>query len=474
MPPVQFAIQSYKSRALPLSAQRLVNYFAEQAPRDAKSQVVVFNAPGTKSFTTGLAGGERGTKVMNGVLYVVAGNRVYSVNSSGTATSLGTINTSTGRVGMAVNRATVQELIIVDGTDGWIYDTTNGLVKIADADFVTADTVTFQDGYFIVNKAGTSQFFISALDDGTSWSATDFADAEGDPDEVVAVFSDHRELWVFGEETIEVYFNSGATDFPFERIQGAFIERGCAAAHSVAADDNTLFWLGDDGIIYRAAGYTPQRISTHAIEEEIRGFTDLSDAFAFFVTVSGHKFYHISFPNGGVSGRDTATFVYDAATKLWHERESLNLGYWRGSSYAFVYDKHIVGDTFQGRLGELDMDTYDEYGDTMQGILTGPVVDADRRRVFHRRFELDIESGVGDTTGTASDPQVWMDYSDNGGRTYSPRKPFRSMGKIGAYRQRLRWLRLGQARNRIYRVTVADAVKRSIIAAHLDPAMGAN
>ena len=468
MPPltVQFAVNSYKSRALPLSAQRLVNYFAEQAPPDAKSQVVVFNAPGIKSFTTGLNGGVRGTKVMNGVLYVVAFNRVYSVNSAGTATSLGTINTSSGRVGMAVNRATVQELMIVDGTDGWIYDTTNGLVKIADADFPTADTVTFQDGYFVVNKAGTSQFYISALDDGTTWVATDFADAEGDPDEIVAVFSDHRELWVFGQKTIEVYFNSGNTDFPFERISGAFIERGCAAAFSVAADDNTLFWLGDDGMIYRAAGYTPQRISTHAIEEEIRGFSDWSDAFAFFVTISGHKMYHISFPNGG------ATFVYDAATKMWHERESLDLVHWRGASYDFVYGKHIVGDVFQGRLGELDMDTFDEYRSTMQGILTGPVVHSDRRRVFHRRFELDIESGVGTTTGDASDPQIWMDYSDDGGRTYSTRKPFRSMGKIGAYRQRLRWLRLGQARNRIYRVTVADAVKRSVIAAHLDPELG--
>lgn len=472
MTTVQFAVNSYKSRALPLSAQRLVNYFAEQAPPDAKSQVVVFNAPGTKGFTTGLAGGERGMKVMNGILYVVAGNRVYSVNSAGTETSLGTINTSAGRVGMAVNRASPQELIIVDGTDGWIYDTTNGLVKIADADFVTADTVTFQDGYFIVNKAGTSQFFISGLDNGTTWSATDFADAEGNPDEIVVVFSNHRELWVFGQETIEIYFNSGATDFPFERISGAFIERGCVAAFSVAADDNTLFWLGDDGIIYRAMGYTPQRISTHAIEEEIRGFTDLSDAFAFFVTVSGHKFYHISFPNGDVFGRSAATFVYDAATKLWHERESLDERFWRGSSYEFVYDKHIVGDVFQGRLGELDMDTYAEYGSTMQGILTGSPAAFDRRRVFHRRFELDIESGVGDTSGDASDPQIWMDYSDDGGRTYSTRKPFRSMGKIGAYQQRLRWLRLGQARNRIYRVTVADAVKRSIIAAHLNPAVG--
>lgn len=467
MPPVWFAVNSYKSRALPLSAQRLVNFFAEAAPRDAKSQVVVFNAPGTKSFTTGLVGGVRGRKVMGGVLYVVAGNRLYSVNSAGTATTLGTINTSVGQVGMAANRASPQELMIVDGTDGWLYDTTNGLVQIADPDLAAAVTVTFQDGFFIVDRKGTSKWAISGIDNGTTWSATDFADAEGDPDEVVVVFSSHREVWVFGEKTIEIYFNSGATDFPFQRI-GELIERGCAAAYSVASDDNTLFWLGDDGTIYRADGYTPQRISTHAIEEEIRKFADWSDAYAFFVTLSGHKFYHISFPNGG------ATFVYDVATKFWHERESLDLAHWRGTAYAFVYGRHIIGDVFQGRLGELDMDTFAEYGATMQGILTGPVAAADRHRIFHRRFEVDIESGVGSTSGAASDPQIWMDYSDDGGRTFSTRKPFRSMGKIGEYRQRLRWNRLGQARERIYRLTVADAVKRSIIAAHLNPEIGAH
>ena len=320
MPAVQFAVQAYQARALPLAAQRVVNYYAEAAPPDAKSQVVVYNAPGIKAFTTGLAGAVRGAEVMAGVLYKVAGNTVYSVNSAGTATSLGTINTHISRVGMAVNRATVQELCIVDGTDGWIYDTTNGLVQIADSDFKAADTVTFQDGYFIFNRAGTSQFFISALNDGTAYSATDFADAEGSPDEVVAVYSNHRELWVFGEETTEVYFNSGNADFPFERISGAYLERGCAAAHSIADDDNTLFWLGDDGIVYKAVGYTPQRISTHAIEEAMRKMSDVSDAFAFFVTIEGShgKFYHLRRLSFGLWGAPRSspemTFVYDVAT----------------------------------------------------------------------------------------------------------------------------------------------------------------
>lgn len=466
MPPVLFATQAYQSRALPVSAQRCVNYFAEAQPKDAKTPVAVFNAPGITSFATGLVGAVRGHEVMGGTLFVVAGNTLYEVASDGTATSRGTIDSHIGPVGMAANRASPQELIVVDGTSGWTFDSNNGLVKITDGDFKAADTVTFQDGYFILNEAGTSRFFISNLDDGQTYTATDFADAEGDPDEVVAVASNHRELWVFGEQTTEVFFNSGNADFPFERINGAFLERGCAAAFSVSMDDNTLFWLGDDGIVYRAAGYTPQRISTHAIEEDIRGFSDWSDALGYFFTMAGHKFYVLTFPTG------QKTYVYDAATKLWHERETTGQIYWSANTHAYVYGRHIVGDAFQGRLGELDLDTFTEYGETMMGVLTSPPYHQDRKRVFHRRFELDIESGVGTTTG--GDPQVWLDYSDDGGRTFSDRKPFRSMGKIGEYRQRLRWLRMGQSRERVYRITVSDAVKRSIIAAHLDVAPGAN
>lgn len=457
---VQFGAHSYKSRALPFSAQRTINYFAEAAPKDAKTPVVLYNAPGTKAFASNLNGAVRGSYIMGGVLYIVAGNVFYSVNSSGTATSLGTINTFTGNVSMAANRASPQELCFVDGSEGWTYDTSNGLRQITDGDFAAADTVTFLDGYFIFNESGTSNFFISALDDGRTYSATDFASSEGHPDDVVTVFADHGELWVLNERSIEVYYNSGNADFPFDRINGARPRRGCAAAFSVAADDNTIFWLGDDGIVYRAAGYVPQRVSDHAIEEQIRTFSTWSDAYAFFITISGHKFYYLTFPTG------QQTFVFDVSTGLWHERESLNGRHWRGIAYVWAYQKHLVGDAFQGRMGELDMDTFTEYGGVMKGTLTGPPVHSDRHRVAHRRFELDIESGVGTTTG--GDPQLWVDYSDDGGRTWSLRKPFYSLGAIGEYRQRLRWLRLGQARARIYRVTIADAVKRSIIGCHLD------
>ncbi len=369
-------------------------------------------------------------------------------------------------VSMSHNAADPAQLVIVDGTNGWIYDTTNGLQQITDGDFYSADVVDFQDQYFAFNRAGTGQFFISNLNDGLVYTGTDIATAEGDPDNLVALVSNRRELWLFNAETIEIWYNSGNSDFTFSRFEGGFLERGCAAAFSIAEDDNSLFWLGDDRIFYRADGYSPQRISQHGIEEALRKYKVISDACAFIYTMAGHKFYVCTFP------AEDHTWVYDITTELWHERQSWGMGRWRVNAYANAYGKHLVGDFEHGRIGELDLDTYQEYGVTMQGQATGPVAHQDRKRIAHRRFELDIETGVGLTTGQGSDPQVWLDWSDDGGRTWSARKPFRSMGKLGEYQQRLRWNRMGSARERIYRITVSDPVKRSIIAAHLEARAG--
>jgi len=364
-------------------------------------------------------------------------------------------------VSMSHNDAATPELVIVDGTNGWIYDTTNGLRQITDEDFFSADVVDFQDQYFVFNRAGTGQFFLSNLNAGSVYTATDIATAEGDPDRLVALISNRRELWLFGAETIEIWYNSGNADFPFSRFEGGFLERGCAAAFSIAEDDNSIFWLAEDRIFYRAEGYTPQRISQHGIEEALRKYKVVSDACAFIYTMGGHKFYVCTFP------AEDATWVYDITTGLWHERQSRGMGRWRVSVYADAFGKHLVGDFEDGRIGELDLDTYQEYGVTIQGVASGPVAHYDRKRVAHRRFELDIESGVGLTSGQGSDPQIWLDWSDDDGRTWSARKPFRSMGKIGEYKKRLRWDRMGATRERIYRVTVSDPVKCSIIAAHL-------
>ena len=199
-------------------------------------------------------------------------------------TTIGTIGTVSDTVSMASNGT---EIILVDGSAGYLINTTaNTVTQITDPDFPNGvRRATYQDGYFIVAGDNSQKFYISGLLNGSAWDGLDFASAEGAPDNTIGLISDHRELWLFGDTSAEIWVNTGNADFPFERSGNAFIEHGCAAAASVAKLDNTVFWLGADdrgsGIVWRAQGYTPVRISTHAVEKAISGYADISDAVAF-------------------------------------------------------------------------------------------------------------------------------------------------------------------------------------------------
>ena len=175
------------------------------------------------------------------------------------------------------------QLFIAANPQGYIYNAnTDVFQQITDPDFPGAATVGYIDGYFVFNEPNSQKIWVTQLLDGTSVDPLDFASAEGNPDNVVAIFVDHREVWVYGTNSTEVWYNAGLLDFPLARIQGAFNELGCAAPYSIAKMDNQIYWLGKDargqGMVYRAAGYIGQRISTHAIEWQLQEYADLSDA----------------------------------------------------------------------------------------------------------------------------------------------------------------------------------------------------
>lgn len=467
MPAIQFGVKSYKSQSLQFSAQRCINGYAEAAPADAKSSVVVYGAPGISSWSVAGSGPIRGARAVQGVLYVVTNTELRSVDSAGTASSsIGTIP-GTGRVYMTDNGSEL--CVVVSGTAAYTYDLSSTFAEITDGDFLTPGTVTFQDGYLIFSEDGSDRWFISDLNDATAYDSTNRANAEGRPDDLVRVYSDHRELWLFGTETTEIWYNTGAT-FPFERSTSTFIERGCAAAQSVASDDNTIFWLGNDRIVYRANGFTPQRVSDYAIEQHLREASSVSDAYGFFYTWNGHKWYHLTVP------QIPATFVYDLSTGLWHERTSLGLDYWRIGGVVEVYGKVLAWDSTSARIGEISGTTYTEFSDSISLEVVSPPQTpdqiADGKRLFCARFELAVEAGVGLNSGQGSDPQVELDWSDDGGHTWSLRKPWRSMGKLGQYKKRLKWRRMGSFYNRVWRVRITDPVFRAIIAAYADYSLG--
>ena len=203
---------------------------------------------------------------------------------------------------------------------------------------------------------------------------------------------------MFGEKRIEVWYDAGNAPptFPFQRSDGALIQRGLGAPYSVVLEDNTLFFLGDDGMFYRLEGFVPERISNHGVETAWQSYGDLSGAFAFIYTLFGHKLLTITFPSA------QATWVLDLSTRRWHERESWlgssaddSIGRWRVNCAINWNGRILVGDSQSGRIGQLNTEAFTEWGDTMRGLLVGPPIAQDRRRLFMKRFELDVESGIG-------------------------------------------------------------------------------
>ena len=194
------------------------------------------------------------------------------------------------------------------------------LAQITAPAFMPATTVVYFDDYFIFSATGTQEFFLSSLGDGTQYNGLDFASAQASPDNVLAIVNYHEQLLIFKQFRIEVWYDAGAANFPFERYDGAYIQRGLAGPYAVTQEDNTVFWLGDDGIFYRLNGYSPQRISQFGCEHAWAQYPQLDDVTAFVVTMEGHKFIFLTFPSGN------ATWCYDISSgteqPLWHERES--------------------------------------------------------------------------------------------------------------------------------------------------------
>lgn len=460
---------AYVARSVNAADNRMVNMFPE-ITQEGKESGFLNRAPGLRRVATIGSGPIRGLWTYGGSLYVVSGANAYRVNSSWSATLLGNV-VNTGPVSMADNGT---QLFIAANGPGYIYNASTGVFNpITDGDFPGAVTVGYIDGYFVFNEPQSQRLWITSLLDGTSIDALDFASAEGSPDDIVCVMVDHREIWVFGTNSVEVWYDAGTADFPLQRIQGAFNEIGCAAPYSVAKLDNGLFWLGSDargfGIVYRANGYTGQRVSTHAVEWHIQQYGDLSDAIGYTYQQDGHSFYVLVFPSANT------TWVYDVATNAWHERAGFDNGVFvrhRGNCQSVFNNEVLVGDYQNGNLYALDLDIFEDNGQVQRWLRSWralPPGANNLARSVHHALQVDCEAGVGLNTGQGSDPQMMLRWSDDGGHTWS-NEHWVSMGRTGQYGRRAIWRRLGMTmklRDRVYEISGTDPVKIEIMGAEL-------
>ena len=502
--------QSYVARSVNAADNRMINLFPEVIPEGGKEPGWLQRAPGLRLLATIGTGPIRGVWAFassSSVAFVVSGNELYKINTSYNATLLGSVSGS-GPVSMADNGT---QLFVACDPDSYIYNnSTDVFSPISDPDFPGAKVVGYLDGYFVFIEPNSQKIWVTTLLDGTSIDPLDFASAEGSPDGVVGMIVDHREVWVYGTNSVEVWYNTGASDFPLQRIQGAFNEIGCAATYSVAKLDNGLFWLGADsrgqGIVYRANGYNGQRISTHAVEWHIQSYGNISDAVAYTYQQDGHSFYVLTFPSAN------KTWVYDVAAQAWHERASGNENQYRHrSNCQMAFDSEIVvGDFENGNIYAFDMTVYADNGAIQKWLRSWralPPGQNNLKRTAHHSLQLDCESGVGldyldplgpveienlydlllledggellteagdgillnETKWGMMQPQVMLRWSDDGGHTWSS-EHWAPMGAIGQFSQRVFWRRLGMTlklRDRVYEISGTDPVKIAIMGAEL-------
>jgi len=460
---------TYVARSVNAADARMVNMFPEVVPEAGKEPAFLMRAPGLKLLTTVGNGPIRGLWQLGGYMYVVSGDKLYKVSSTYVATEIGYI-ANNGPVSMSDNGT---QIFIAANPEGYIYNTSTDILQQIGGDFPGAVTVGYIDGYFVFNEPNSQKFWVTALLDGTSVNALDFASAEGSPDGLVGLIVDHREVWLFGTNSVEVWYDAGLLDFPLQRIQGAFNEIGCAAAYSIAKMDNCVFWLGQDargnGIVYRGQGYTGQRISTHAVEWQIQQYGDVSDAIGYTYQQDGHSFYVLIFPTANT------TWVFDVATGAWHERAAWNNGEWarhRSNCQVFFNNLTIVGDYEDGRIYAFDLSYYQDDDKPQRWYRSWralPTGQNDLKRSAQHSLQLDCETGVGLNIGQGDDPEVMLRWSDDGGHTWSY-EHWNKMGKIGQYGYRTIWRRLGMTtkiRDRVYEVSGTDPVKLAIMGAEL-------
>lgn len=439
------------------SGARLVNCYAEQAaPQNGKGPVVLRRSPGLADFSAPGEGPGRGLHVMNGSLYAVSGSGLYRVGYGGGLLSVGEMPGS-GPVAMANNGT---QLVLSSNGRGYVY-ASDALTALADPDFTAraAGPVAFLDNFALWIDRNTGQFFGSDLADFTEYDGLAFATAEGAPDNLVTLAVDHRQAILIGETSTEIWYNAGLAGFPFTRSPNGFLEIGGAAEFGVTKLDNSVIWLASDRTIRLLNGSTPVRVSQHGVERAIADYTRVDNCRAFSYTYDGHVCAAFVFDEGA--------WIYDATTREWHERKTYGMASWDVSGIAEAYGRVFVQRASTGEVGYMSRETFTDFGVIQRAEWTYQNVYAGARRIFHSSIELGCETGVGLATGQGSRPQIMMEVSDDGGRTWLA-LPTRTLGTRGDYRQRVRWHRLGSSYDRVYRCAISDPVALTVWATELD------
>ena len=468
MEPVSLFGAGTVGKSAVVTSQRRLNCYIEVRPDGDKSKHVVYGRPGLASYLTLSPtpnGPIRGAYATDSFLHSVAGTTYYKYDRTLTAnsTNTGTITTDSNPVGI-VHGGT--ELLLVDGAQGHYVTnadsaTASALTAIASANFPdAARTCTFLGGRFVVeDPASPGRFRWSSSYDVTTWAALDFATAEQTPDTLRAVDSDHGHLILFGPSSVEWWQVSGALDSPYAPVIPATQQWGLAATYSRAHLDNTVYFLAQNRQgqvqVARFSGYNVERVSDSDLENIINGFSTVEDAVASSSLIDGHPLYTLTFPTADRS------FEFDASALIWSEKQTgaSNIPARFVGQHSVAFNGFpLVSHKTSPIIYKVSPTTYTDGGEVIKRLIQSRHIRKDGNRFTIDEIYLDMETGVGLVSGQGSDPQIVMQVSKDGGRSWGVER-WADIGAMGEHKTRAIWRRLGSSEDFVFRFYVTDPVK---------------
>jgi hypothetical protein len=404
-------------------------------------------------------------------------NASTSSNGAGTGLTLTlTFGTGTGNTG---NYVVSGSQTVSSET---MYLLNFSVLPSSDGAFSGASAVDIVDNYFVYNRPNTQQYAASNILSPITYGLS-YASKFTGPDNLVSLICDHGQVYLLGETTTEVWADQGTFPFAFQRIPGSSSQHGLAAQFSIARLGNSFAYVAKNNRgqaeIVVMNGYFPQRISTHAVENTLVN-QDISDAVAYTYQLEGHECYVVTFPSLDI------TWVYDIATQLWHKwlwtDNQNNYHRHRSNCSAFFQNVVLVGDYQNGQIYKLDPNNFTDDGNTIRRLRRCPHLTTDLQRQYFDELQIQFQPGVGlqgitdpplNTETTGANPQAMLRWSSDGGSTWS-NEHWSAIGKVGKYRNRIIWRRLGYARDRIFEVVVTDPIFACIVSANLKASAGDN
>ena len=406
-----------------------------------------------------------GAIVMNNNLYVVFGVDVYKIDFNKNITLVGTMNTTAAKVIMVENGQQIT-ILTQQGLGYYYTESTDTFGQITDPNFPNpAYGMAMLDGYTIVSEAETGQFFVSELRDTTTWSASATSTAEALSDNIIALATYKKQLYIFGQKSVEIFYNSGITAQPFRPVTTTFIPEGIIGRYAYVVSNSGVFWVTDTKEVYFTRDYNPRKISTFAIDFQLSKLAKPREITTFWYIQEGHEFV------GFTSKFDNVTLVYDVEVGEWHERGSLSdVGnaqiYWKAQEVVNFNNQLIAGGFQEGELFSLEPNIYTEDGRVITGEIVSATVFNDFDRFAIREVILVMENGVGlPEPQQGSNPLVEMDVSTDGGKTWTVKREV-SFGKEGEYLTQVTWKNVGHGRSFIFRFRITDPVPRVIVGAY--------